>query len=60
MRFRAKFARFENWTDNDYESHTVESKLNGDDNDILKNANGDFSGGNVNLSLSSDEGPLPF
>ena len=59
MRFRSKFARFENWNDGvDMESTTVQSRLNSDD--AFAGTPTAFSGGTAAFSLSSDDTPPPF
>ena len=59
MRFRSKFARFENWNDGvDMESTTVQSRLNSDD--AFAGTPTAFSGGTAAFSLSPDDTPPPF
>ena len=65
MRFRASFARFENWTeDGGFSENTVGSSLNnrpaeGGAPDFGAPAPA-FGGGSVDLSAGSSDGPLPF
>ena len=59
MRFRSKFARFENWNDGvDMESTTVQSRLNSDD--AFAGTPTAFSGGTAAFSMSPDDTPPPF
>lgn len=64
LRFRPKFARFDNWNDDIFEpqTSTVESSLNGlisgaNSNDIAINP---LSGGNADFLTETNEGMTPF
>lgn len=58
MRFRSKFARFENWNDNvDVENTTVASKITSGGNFI---GDSTFGSGNDQFMPSSEETPVPF
>ncbi|MDE6268518.1 MAG: replicative DNA helicase [Muribaculaceae bacterium] len=65
LRFRHKFARFENWTEagSDYETATVGSSMNIGGNDAggftMGNDN-NFSGGTADISAPPDSDQCPF
>ena len=59
MRFKAKFARFQNWED-DYEviQNTYESKMNQNNNDFLNEASAPAP--NVDFLMDKNDSPTPF
>lgn len=59
LRFKAKYARFENWEEETTVTHqaTVGSKLNNSYNDIPTVS---LTGGNADFLTSSDDSPTPF
>ncbi|MBQ7042584.1 MAG: replicative DNA helicase [Muribaculaceae bacterium] len=59
LRFKAKYARFENWGEDAMmtQQATVGSRLNNPDNDI---GSVSLSGGNADFLTSSDDAPTPF
>ncbi len=59
MRFRNKFARFENWTENSPigTEATIGSRLNADD-DPMPNPISTFSGGSADIISTGDEPPF--
>ncbi|MDE6458974.1 MAG: hypothetical protein K2L31_10330, partial [Muribaculum sp.] len=61
MRFKAKFARFENWEDEDspFSTGTVGSKLNDMEPSDLGAASS-FSGGTADFLAAPDDTPPPF
>ena len=62
LRFKSKYARFENWSDEDsvpYGTASVESKLNSMSNEEISTAS-PLSGGSADFLRTSDEGPAPF
>ncbi len=65
LRFRNKFARFENWTENStMMPSTVGSRLNAasneKNNNNAVNFSDPFAGGSVDLNPASGEGSVPF
>ncbi len=61
MRFKAKFARFENWEEEDsgFSTGTVGSKLN-DMQGVDLSAASPFSGGSADFLATPDDTPAPF
>lgn len=62
MRFKAKFARFENWTEDSGDmlgSGTVGSRLNSLGDDPIGSISS-FSGGSADISGNADDGVAPF
>ena len=59
MRFKAKYARFENWGEESIvtQQATIGSRLNNPENEIDSVS---LSGGNADFLTSSDESPTPF
>ena len=59
LRFKAKYARFENWGEDTMmtQQATVGSRLNNPDNEI---GSVSLSGGNADFLTSSDDAPTPF
>ncbi len=59
LRFKAKYARFENWGEDAMmtQQATIGSRLNNPDNDI---GSVSLSGGNADFLTSSDDAPTPF
>ncbi len=59
LRFKAKYARFENWGEDAMmtQQATVGSRLNNPDNEI---GTVSLSGGNADFLASSDDSPTPF
>ena len=59
LRFKAKYARFENWGEDALmtQQATVGSRLNNPDNEI---GSVSLSGGNADFLTSSDDAPTPF
>lgn len=59
MRFKAKYARFENWGEESIvtQQATIGSRLNNPENEI---GSVSLSGGNADFLTSSDESPTPF
>lgn len=60
LRFKAKYARFENWGEDAMmtQQATVGSKLNNFDSDELGSVS--LSGGNADFLASTDDSPTPF
>lgn len=59
MRFKAKYARFENWGEESIvtQQATIGSRLNNPENEI---GSVSLSGGNADFLTSSDDSPTPF
>lgn len=62
LRFRGRFARFENWDDDESVSYTtVGSRLNsGGQGDSPISHSNPLTGGNANFLTSTDDSPVPF
>lgn len=62
MRFQGKYARFENWTDNDnnYIEATVGSKINNPQTSGFNQTSDPFGGGSADISPVPGDTPLEF
>lgn len=60
MRFKAKYARFENWTENDMTSGMIGSAMNDMTMSDVAGVNVALTGGNADFLAGADDSPTPF
>lgn len=60
MRFKAKYARFENWTENDMTSSMIGSAMNDMTMSDVAGVNVALTGGNADFLAGVDDSPTPF